>query len=478
MFVQGRALLGCCSVLLTASAVVASAGRAQLPAGLARKLDGDVKSLLRRFEVPGAAVMVIQNADVSFVGTFGLRDVARGLPVRPDTFFEIGSITKQFTAASILQLQEAGKLQIDQPLSDFLPDAPHAKEVTLRQLLTHTSGLHDYFDGPPAQIDLLAARPISYHDLIARIAPFPLDFAPGSKWSYSNTGYLLLGKAIEAVSGESYREYLQHHIFDPLHMRDIYTMGEESRLRNVAIGYRHTDGKLERAPIIDQSWGNAAGFLVTRLSDLTKWDAALRAGKVVSMADYRQMTTPFMTTKSGSANYGLGLFVDSAYDQPRIGHTGGTNQFTTADEYFPQQDVRIIAFTNLGDETPEAGEALTNVVFADLYPDIAAEAQRSAPGENAKITQAVHDAFQELQAGKDYARFNARLKGVLAGGTGAKFVASLRPYGELSGEIFKRVRRDVKDSWYDYVLQFGPGVFLPFSVRIGEDGAVTGFSVG
>src|SRR5580658_10496385 len=179
MFVQGRALLGCCSVLLTASAVVASAGRAQLPAGLARKLDGDVKSLLRRFEVPGAAVMVIQNADVSFVGTFGLRDVARGLPVRPDTFFEIGSITKQFTAASILQLQESGKLQIDRPLSDYLPDAPHAKEVTLRQLLSHTSGLHEYFD------DQLAAQPITYKDLIGRVASLPLDFAPGSRWAYS-----------------------------------------------------------------------------------------------------------------------------------------------------------------------------------------------------------------------------------------------------------------------------------------------------
>jgi CubicO group peptidase (beta-lactamase class C family) len=130
--------------------------------------------------------------------------------------FEIGSITKQFTAASILQLQEAGKLHIDEPLSRYLPDAPHAGEVTLRQLLTHTSGLHDYLDGPRELMDQIVPKPISYDELIARVASRPLDFPPGSRWSYSNTGYLLLGRVIEAVSGETYRDYLKHHILDPL----------------------------------------------------------------------------------------------------------------------------------------------------------------------------------------------------------------------------------------------------------------------
>ena len=116
--------------------------------------------------------MVLQKGHVSFVEAFGSLDEKRRLPVRPDSFFEIGSITKQLTAACILQLQEAGRLRIDRSLSDYLPDAPHAKEVTLRQLLTHTSGLHDYLDLPPEQVDRLASRPISYRDLIARVAPF------------------------------------------------------------------------------------------------------------------------------------------------------------------------------------------------------------------------------------------------------------------------------------------------------------------
>src|SRR3984957_7261214 len=230
----------------------------RLPAATIRKIDGDVKDVFHRFGVPGAAVMVLRQGHVSFVAAFGSRDAERRLPVRTDSFFEIGSITKQFTAASILQLQEAGRLQINRPLSDYLPDAPHAREITLRQMLTHTSGLHDYLDLPPDALYRLPSQPISYRDLIARVAALPLDFPPGSKWSYSNTGYLLLGKVIETVSGETYENYLRHHILDLLHMKETFTTADEARLSNMAVGYHHAAGKLERAPTIDSSWASAA----------------------------------------------------------------------------------------------------------------------------------------------------------------------------------------------------------------------------
>jgi len=479
VFTPRRSWIGSFCLLLAAGfAAGASAAQDHLPPAVVKSIDGDVNAVLHRYAVPGAAVMVVQKGQVSFVQAFGLRDRDRRLPVRRDTLFEIASITKQFTAASILQLQEAGRLQIDRPLSDYLPDAPHAKEVTLRQLLTHTSGLHDYLDLAPEDLYRLPAQPISYGDLIARVASLPLDFPPGSRWSYSNTGYLLLGKVIETVSGETYKDYLQRHILGPLHMKDTYTTADEGRLPDMAIGYHHARGKLERAPVVDPSWAGAAGLLVTRLDDLAKWDLALRGGKVVSPDSYRQMTTSFMTTDNGSADYGFGFFLGPVYGEPRIGHTGGSLGFTTADEYFPAQDVRIIAFTNLGDSAPEAGEALTNVVFADLYPAIAAKAQKAALGEKASITQVVRGGFQELQAGKAYTRFSPHLRDKLAGGVGAKFVTNLGPYGAPSGVIFKGARQDGKDSWYDYVIQFGPGVSMPFAVKIGADDAIAGFSVG
>ncbi|HEX3653833.1 MAG TPA: serine hydrolase domain-containing protein [Rhizomicrobium sp.] len=472
-----RGTIGILFFLITAGAA-ANAQPIETPPPAATKIDRNVNEAMHRFRVPGAAVMVIRDGRVTYARAFGFRDLQHRLPVRTDTLFEIGSITKQFTAACIMQLQEKRKLQVDRPLSDYLPDAPHAREVTLRQLLTHTSGLHDYLDGPPVEVSRLAARPIAYRDLIARVGKLPLDFTPGSKWSYSNTGYLLLGKVIEKVSGESYRDYLENHILRPLHMTDTYTTADEDRLPRMAIGYWHVNGKLERAPVIDPSWGYSAGFLVSTLSDLAKWDAALRGGKVVSSASYREMTTPFVTGKNGSADYGFGLFIDSVYGQPRIGHTGGSQGFTTADEYFPRQGVRIVAFTNLGDSTPEPGEALTNVVFGDLYPAIAANALRPAPNENALVTRTVREAFRELQMGKDYARFGARLKSKLAGGVGSKFVTAFGPYGAPTREIFIGIRRDAKDTWYDYKMQFGPGTLLPFAVKLDQDGTVSSFSIG
>ncbi|MEG9434022.1 serine hydrolase domain-containing protein [Terriglobus sp. ADX1] len=441
------------------------------------RIDHDVRGAMSRFHVPGAAVMVIADGRVLFTHAYGDRDLQRGLPVKTDTLFEIGSITKQFTAASILQLRDQGKLKLDDTLSVYLPDAPHAKEVTLRNLLTHTSGLHDYFDMPDTDFDDLAAHPIAYQNLMARVAPLPLDFAPGSQWSYSNTGYLLLGRVIEVVSKEGYKEYLQHHILKPLHMKHTFTTADEGRLPNMAVGYRYQQGKIEVAPFLHPSWGSSAGFLISNLNDLSRWDRALRGGIVLSPASYREMSTAFITTKSGSADYGFGLFVDSMYGQPRIGHTGGAQGFTTADEYYPAQRMRIIAFTNSGDKSPEAGETITNILFADLNPVVAANAMKAAPGEDQVVTRMVQDAFHELQIGTNYSRFSSRLREKFAS-TGSKFTAELSPYGSATAAVYKRTRQVSGDTWYDYVMQFGPGVSIPFSVRTDKEGVVAGFSLG
>jgi D-alanyl-D-alanine carboxypeptidase len=465
-------------VLLLLSIGVCSQAFAQRPSAPdTERIDQDIRGAMSRFHVPGAAVMAVQDGRITFVKAYGDRNIRQGLPVRTDTLFEIGSITKQFTAACILQLRDQGKLRLDDVLSVYLPGAPHAKEVTLRNLLTHTSGLHDYFDMPDAAFDELTAHPITYSNLIARVASLPLDFAPGSQWSYSNTGYLLLGRVIEVVSGEQYKDYLQHHILSPLHMKHTFTTADENRLVNMAIGYRYRQGKLERAPFLDSTWGQSAGFLISDLADLSRWDRALREGTIVSPPSYREMSTAFVTTKNGSANYGFGLFVDSMYGQQRIGHTGGSQGFTAADEYYPAQKLRLIAFTNSGDKSPEPGETITNILFADLNPVLSANALKSAPGEDKKKTKTVIDAFRELQGGTSYSQFSSHLRDRFTT-TGSKFAAELSPYGQVTAAVYKGVRQVNGDSWYDYVIQFGPGVSIPFSVRIDKEGVVAGFSLG
>lgn len=254
-------------ILTTASVCffICSMARAQsVDAPTAYKIDRDVEALRLRYEVPSVVIEAIRDGRAIYTKAYGLRDQEHKLPATTDTHYEIGSITKQFTAAAILQLQEAGKLNIDQTLAVYLPNAPHANEITLRQVLTHTSGLHDYFDAPDVEIDVDAAKPTTFDQLMGRIADKPLDFPPGSKCSYSNTGYILLGKVIEIVSGESYRDYLQRHFFDPLGMKQTFTMAEENRLSNMAIGYRHSGGKLERAPRMDATWEERRDFLSAR----------------------------------------------------------------------------------------------------------------------------------------------------------------------------------------------------------------------
>ena len=457
------------------SAARASATR--LSPQMSRKIDADVEQAMARLQVPGAAVLILEGGRVAYVRGYGFRDKERRLPVTPKTAFEIGSITKQFTAAAILQLQAAGRLDLDRPLSDYLPDAPHAREVTLRQLLSHTSGLHDYLDLPEDRIDEFVQRPITYKELIARLAPLPLDFKPGSRWSYSNTGYLLLGRVIEIVSGETYRDYLQRHFFGPLHLTSTHTIGDEPRLANMAKGYRHAHGALERGPTMDVSWAGAAGFLVTTLADLARWDVALESGRVIPPNAYREMATEATTKENGGTGYGLGLFVGEAFGQPRIGHTGASLSFTAADENFPRQRTRIIALTNLGDEEPEAGEVLTNVAFGALYPPIVAAAERPSPGEDPEVRRSALAAFEELQTGKSYRAFGDKLQTKLTGDLGERLASRLGPYGSPTASIFRGERESDGQSWFDYTIKFGPGVYLPLSVRL-DGGKVAGFSVG
>jgi len=446
-----------------------------LDPALTKRIDGDVQSILRRSGTPGATVLVVRNGQIVYRQAYGLRDRERRLPARTDTHYEIGSITKQFTVAAILQLQEAGKLDIDAKLATYLPTAPHASEVTLRQLLSHTSGLPDYLDGP--KIEEEATHPTTFTQLMARIDGKPLDFAPGSHWSYDNTGYILLGRIVELVSHESYRHYVQTHLLDRAGMKQTFTVADEASVPGMAVGYRHAEGRLERAPTIHDSWGWSAGNLVSTVDDLQKWNDALTGGRIVAPKSYTAMTTPVIIQQH-SAEYGFGLFVDTVEEQPRIGHTGGSFGFTSANEYFPKQDVRIIAFTNNGDN-PEPGEMITTAVFNQLFPAIAAAAARPSPGEDAAVTATTRTLFAQLQGGnEDTSRLSAKLNTKMKGGLAQRLSKEFAPYGAPTAFVFKGRRTESGLHWYDYLIQFGPGAQLKFAAGLDDAGKIGGLSFG
>jgi CubicO group peptidase (beta-lactamase class C family) len=453
----------------------AAAAPAAIDGQTAKRIDADVRTILQRTGALGATVLIAKHGHTVYRHAYGLRDRERQLPATVDSYYEIGSITKQFTAAAILQLQKAGKLRLDDKLSTYLPNAPHAGEVTVRQLLSHTSGMPEYLDAMDAAkaID----KPASFDKLMSYIAGKPLDFPPGSHWSYSNTGYILAGRVIEVVSHESYRHYVQTHLLEPAGMTHTFTVAQEDKLPDMAIGYDRENGQIKPARTIAASVGWAAGFLVSTVDDLEKWNVALRSGKIVTPADYALMSTSVKTAR-GDADYGLGLFVGSIDDQPRVGHTGGSLGFTTANEYFPRQDTQIIAFTNFVDN-PEPGETITTAIFEDLEPAIAAAAMRPNAGEDPAVTAKVRAYFVQLQAGAEDSPYLApTLNKKMKAGLAKRLEDEFKSYGQPTAFIFKGRHTDAGKTFDDYVIRFGPGSLLKFGVALDKAGKIASISLG
>lgn len=442
---------------------------------IATRIDADVETILQRTGTPGATILVARHGHVIYRHAYGLGDREGRRPATVETEYEIGSITKQFTAAAILQLREAGKLQLDDKVSTYLPNAPHAGEVTLWQLLSHTSGLPDYLD----IVDAAGAieTQAGFDKLMSYIAGKPLDFPPGSHWSYSNTGYILAGRIIEVVSQDSYQHYVQAHLLDPAGMTHTFTVAEEHGLPNMAIGYDRENGQIKRARTIAASVGWAAGFLVSTVADLEKWNLALRSGTIVTPADYALMSTS-VKTATGDAGYGLGLFVDNIDGQPRLGHTGGSLGFTTANEYFQRQDVQIIAFTNFVDN-PEPGETVTTAIFEDLNPAIAAAAMRPSRGEDSTVTAKTKAYFAQMQAGdQDSPYLAAKLGQKMKAGLAKRLAGQFKAYGQPTAFVFKGTHVDNGVSFYDYVIRFGPGSLLKFGIALDKTGKIESLSFG
>lgn len=368
------ALLMCVAAAPPARVVFAAPSQQQptLSAAVRSKIDTDVRALLSAAHAPGATIAVVQGGATVYTRSYGLRDVAKSLPAGTRTRYEIGSITKQFTAAGILQLKEAGKIDLDAMVATYLPSLSHAKEMTIRQLLTHTSGLPDYVGIP--NFETLAGTPATFEQLMSRISGMPLGFTPGAQFGYSSTNYLILGRIIELVSGQSWEEYVQQHLFAPAGMTESATMAQEGELADMARGYVYAQGHTTESKPIAESWASSAGGIVSTAEDLQKWGEALSSGRIISASDYQLLTSPARLADGSTGEYGFGMRIDRFEGQPRVWHDGNTNGFDASDEFFPSQDVRIIVLTNTLDGR---SDQIARHIYNDLFPAIAAAAQRA-----------------------------------------------------------------------------------------------------
>ncbi|HEV2740259.1 MAG TPA: serine hydrolase domain-containing protein, partial [Candidatus Elarobacter sp.] len=233
-------------------------------------------------------------------------------------------------------------------------------------------GLRDYVDIP--NFETLAATPATFEQLMSHVSGMPLGFTPGAQFGYSSTNYLILGRIVELVSGQSWEEYVQQHLFAPAGMTDSATMAQEGQLADMARGYVYAQGHTAESKPIAESWASSAGGIVSTADDLQKWGEALSSGRIISASDYQLLTSPARLADGSASEYGFGMKIDRFEGQPRVWHDGNTNGFDGSDQLFPSQDVRIIVLTNTVDG---GSDKIAERIYNDLFPSIAAAARRA-----------------------------------------------------------------------------------------------------
>ena len=255
----------------------AAAATDALTAAQTAAIDAIAATVIERKATPSVAIGVAKNGRLVFAKAYGYRNLDDRVPADADTLYGIGSNTKQFTAAAIMMLRDQGKIDVDAPVSRYLPGIPHGDEVKVRNLLTHTGGYAEYTELP--DIDLLGARPATNEEIIDSVVARPLGFKPGTKWQYSNTGYVILSRMIERVSGMRYEDFLSTKIFTPLGMTRT-RIGDETVVEtDRATGYsRFAMGEQEHEDHLDYSWFSGAGAIESTLADLEKWNNAIDRG--------------------------------------------------------------------------------------------------------------------------------------------------------------------------------------------------------
>ena len=299
---------------------------------------------------PGMAFLAAKDGKIIYKGAKGMADMENNIPISTSTQFRIGSITKQFTAVAVLKLQEQGKLSIEDKLSKYLPDFPKANQVTLRQLLNHTSGIYNYTNA--ADFIEGVTEPIKPQDMINKIQTYDYDFESGSRWSYSNSGYFILGDIVEQVSGKTLSQFWQEHLFTPLDMKNTGVYVNGSAYINEALGYGHEKNETKRSLDWDMTHAGGAGNIYSTVEDLFTWNEALFNGQVLSPESFADVTTKAKLNNDesvsvyGNSSYGLGIGLSELFGKGVVSHSGGLHGFSAYLGRVPSENLTVVSLSN------------------------------------------------------------------------------------------------------------------------------------
>jgi D-alanyl-D-alanine carboxypeptidase len=391
------------------------------------KIDSNVREsvnniatqVLESTGVPSASIAIVRNSRIVYVQAYGDASIEPRVPARPDMRYSLGSISKQFTATAILLLAEQHKLSLDDSVSRFIPTLTRANEVTIRELLSHTSGYQDYW--PQDYVPPFMLVDTSSDQILDRWARKPLDFDPGTKWQYSNTNFVIAGLIVEQVSGTPLLDFLAKHVFTPLGMKNVANVDIGRLGETDATGYlRFALGPPRVAPKEAKGWLFAAAELGMTARDLAEWDIAMMDQRLLQPASYKEMQKEVLLKDGTGTHYGLGIGIKVEAGHRVLAHGGEVSGFGAENIVFPDDHASITVLTNV--DMADAASEIAHRIGMVLFP------------QEQKIEQAkqrhIQQIFQQFQQAKiDRSLFTANANSYFTGQAVKDFADSLAPLG-------------------------------------------------
>jgi D-alanyl-D-alanine carboxypeptidase len=419
-------------VIVLAFVTFPATARAQLSPDLREKIDKLANEALAKTGVPSASVAIVKDGQIVYVKAYGDARLEPRTMAAPEMRYSIGSISKQFTATAILMLQEQGKLSLDDKVAKFIPDLTRANEVTIRQLLSHTSGYQDYW--PQDYVMPMMIEPVTAQKILDGWARKPLDFDPGTKWQYSNTNYVIAGVIIEKAARMPLLQLLREKVFTPLGMKSVANIDQEKLRETDPIGYlRYALGPLRAAPKEGKGWLFAAGELAMTAQDLARWDISIIDQKLMKPSSYHELETEVLLKNGLGTHYGLGVDVNTEADHRALSHGGEVSGFTAENIVFPDERVAVVVLTNQ-DAASASGQIANGIAPLLLATD--------DPATPRKLDQA-RKIFADLQRGTiDRSLFTDNANAYFSEQALKDFAASLAPLG--TPQEFTQVRQGLR----------------------------------
>jgi len=396
------------------------------------RVDRIVRTALAKTGVPSVSLAVVEDGRLMYTQAYGTARQKPRLEARPDLPYSIGSISKQFTAAAILLLQEEHRLSLADKVGKWLPELTRANDITVRQVLSMTSGYQDY--APQDYMVPEWSRPISPDEILTRWAKKPLDFEPGTQWQYSNTNYVIAGLIVEKLSGEPLMEFLRRRFFSPLGIGTVYDSNFAALPETDPQGYfRRGLGLLRPAPHEGTGWMYAAGELAMTAADLAKWDISVLRRSLLSPDSYAQMQTEVLLASGAGVHYGLGVGVSLTDGHRQIEHSGEVSGFTAENILLPEDNFAVVVLTN------QDATSAANAIATQIRDDFLKTAQGADPSQDALVRRV----FDQLRSGNiDRSLFTANCNAYFSAQALSDYAHGMADSGEpQSFEFIKRQRR-------------------------------------